>query len=301
MHAISLTLALLAQTGPPPPAAALRFDWPRDLVASVETERTRERRGPTASARTMRASYRMRVSPHPEGLAISYDEFEMEALPRAEQNAIVDTLTAMSPDLIVGSDGSFQRIGDIASLRATVNEVFAPLLSGSDTPPGVKGFIDRFLTDEVLTGFAGQEWELLVGAWKDVPLSTDPVTVEVEAPSPMWPDVKIPMKLTGRLVERTACTRGGVSRECVVLEMRSTVDQAAMESLLKRMMQGLPVPDARYERLDVVTVSRIRLETQTMVPHELTTTKTVDMTVTVPKEGRTAARQIDRRTSRFSY
>jgi len=299
--AISLALFLLGQTAPAPAAAELRFDWPRDLVARVDTERTRERRADTTKTTTVRASYRMRVSAHPEGLAVSYDEFAMQGAPEAEQSAIVDAVTAMSPDLIVGPGGDFLRVGDIARLRAAVNEMVAPLLSKGDTLPGLKGFLDQFLTDEVLTGFAGQEWELLVGAWKDMSLDTEPFTADIEAPSPMWPDVKIPMTVIGRLIERTGCARGGASRECAVLELRSSVNQAAMEPLLKRLMSGLPVQGVRYERLDVVTRSRIRLETRTMVPHELSTTKTVDVTVNVPQEGRTTGRQIDRRTTRFSY
>jgi hypothetical protein len=55
----------------------------------------------------------------------------------------------------------------------------------------------------------------------------------------------------------------------------------------------------KYERFDDVTVFRVRLETETMLPHELTM-RTVELTVNVPK-GRTAGRQIDRRIMRFTY
>jgi hypothetical protein len=43
-----------------------------------------------------------------------------------------------------------------------------------------------------------------------------------------------------------------------------------------------------------------RTGTLTVVPHESSITKTVDIAVNVAKEGRTTGRQIGRRASRFS-
>lgn len=287
----------------PSSTETLRFNWPKDLTARVETEKTRERRSTSTTTTSMKASYRMRVSPHPEGLVVRYDEFRIDGAPPAEMGAASEALMAMIPSLIVDAEGGFKRVEDIAALKAAVAAMFEPIQKQSGgLPKGLEDFMGQFLTEEVLSAVAGQEWQTLVGAWHELPLTSEKFSLDMEEPSPILRDVKVPMKVTGGMVERRTCERGGAKIDCAVFEMRSAVDQAAMEALMKRMMSGIKdVPAVKYDRIDVVTVVRVRLETHTMVPHELTTTKTIEMAASAPGEGRMEMKQIDRRTSRFSY
>jgi hypothetical protein len=57
----------------------------------------------------------------------------------------------------------------------------------------------------------------------------------------------------------------------------------------------------KYEKFDVVTIIRLRTEVDTMLPHELSVVRTLDMTMTEPKDGRVAIKQVDRRRSRYTY
>ena len=76
-----------------------------------------------------------------------------------------------------------------------------------------------------------------------------------------------------------------------------------MERVIDKMMSagGVQRGGVEYERFDSVTPVRIRLETETMVPHELTTVRTAHVTVNVPGQRRTTGSQVDRRLMRFSY
>jgi hypothetical protein len=143
---------------------------------------------------------------------------------------------------------------------------------------------------------------VLVSAWRGLPLSIQRFARDAEETSPILPDVKIPMKLSGGMVERLECARGGTRHDCGVFEIQSAVNQAAMEPIMKRLMEGVKDMQAvTYERLDVLTTARVQLETRTMVPHALTTTRTVNMTAVVPGQGRVNASQIERRTWTFRY
>jgi hypothetical protein len=297
-------LAIFLQTAPPTAQDGLRFNWPTDLTARVETEKTRERQtGTTTKSTTTRFSYRMRAVPDSRGLQINYEQFTLDGVPPREAAGAADLISAMVPSLIVDDRGQFVGVRDIAALKTAMTAIFEPLQkTHADMPAGLNDLLSKLLDEEVLTSLAGQEWQLLVGAWHGLPLTPERFEMQTAEPSPLWPDVKVPMKVTGGMVETGTCPRSGARIDCAVFEMRSAVDQAAMGSIMKRLFEGVKDMDAvKYERMDVVTAIRIRLETHTMVPHELTMTKTVEMTVTAPREGRMELKQIDRRTSRFVY
>jgi hypothetical protein len=296
-------VALLLQTLAPAGPAELQFNWPKDLTARVDTEKTRQRQiGGTSTSTNFKASYRLRASPHPEGLRIGYDDFRIDGAPPAETAAISEMLTSILPTLIVDPQGDFLRVEDIAPLKATVARLVEPLQKTRELRPGVDDLVSRLLTDEVLTNLAGQEWQVLVGAWSALPVTAEKLEVETEEASPVWPGVKFPMKLTVGMIEQGVCSRGGAKINCALFEMRSAVDQAAVKAVMKRLLEGAKdLQGGQFERIDIVTVMRLRLETETMVPHDLSTTKTIEMTATSPQGARTEVKQVERRTSRFSY
>ena len=295
-------LGLLLQAAPQAPAA-LRFSWPTDLAARVETEKTRERHtGGPPTSNTLRIAYRMRALPHAEGLQIQYDEFRMKDVAPTEAAGVAEVLTAFVPNLIVDSGGHFVGVKDLASLRDAMSTMLAPAQKAAgDLPAGMKELLSKLTSEEVLTSLAGQEWQVLVGAWHDAPLTNERYEAETSEVSPIWPDLKIPLKVTSGMVEKGSCVRGAAKIDCAVFELRSAVDQSAMAAVMKRVFDGAKdMGGMALERIDVVTVVRVRLETLTMVPHELSSTKTVEMIVNTGRERR-EVKQIDRRTSRFVY
>ena len=296
-------LGVLLQVAPPQAPETLRFNWPKDLTARVETEKTRERHtGGAPTSSTRRFAYRMRAVPHADGLQIQYDDFRLDGVPPTEAAGISEVLTAMVPNLIVDAGGHFLGVKDISSLREALSAMLEPLQkAGGDLPAGAKDLMSKLTNEEVLTSLAGQEWQLLVGAWHDVPLTSERYEMETSEISPIWPDVTIPMKVTSGMIEKGSCARGGAKIDCALFELRSAVDQSAMAAVMKRVFEGAKdMGGVAFERMDVVTVVRVRLETHTMVPHELAMTKTVEMVVNAGG-ARREVKQIDRRTSRFVY
>jgi hypothetical protein len=302
-HILVFTLALQTAAFAQQPASVteLGFGWPRDLTARVDTERTRERQADTKTSTTIRASYRMTVSPHAEGLVIRYDDFKVGAGAPGDA-AAVEALSLLVPSLIVSEAGDFRRVEDLGPMKAMVGQLIATLNQKGNVPTGLKGLLAQLGSDQVLNNLAASEWQVLVSAWRGLPLSIQRFARDAEETSPILPDVKIPMKLSGGMVERLECARGGTRHDCGVFEIQSAVNQAAMEPIMKRLMEGVKDMQAvTYERLDVLTTARVQLETRTMVPHALTTTRTVNMTAVVPGQGRVNASQIERRTWTFRY
>ena len=303
-HLLVFTLALQAAAFAQQPASVteLGFGWPRDLTARVDTERTRERQAETKTSSTIRASYRMTVSPHAEGLVIRYDDFKVGAGAPGDAAAAAEALSLLVPSLIVSDAGDFRRVEDLGPMKAMVGELIATLNQKGNVPTGLKALLAQLGSDQVLNNLAASEWQVLVSAWRGLPLSTRTFARDTEDTSPILPGVKIPMKVSGGMIEQTECVRAGVRHNCGVFEIQSAVNQAAMEPIMKRLMEGVKdLQSVTYERLDVLTTARVRLETRTMVPHALTTTRTVTMTAGVPGQGRVNASQIERRAWTFKY
>ena len=300
-----LLLALLAafalQTGGA--ASDLRFDWPKGLTARVQTERARERTtaGDTKST-TTKLSFRMQALPHAEGLLIRHDEFRVDGMPAADSPAAAEVLTALVPDLVVDESGAFVRVDNIGSLETTMRKLLEPLQKGArDLPEGAKEMFSRVTSEEALTGLAAQEWRLLGEFWRDVDLAEGKFDFLTEETTPIFPGMTIPMRISGGIVEKTTCQRGGETVGCVVAEMRSVIDPSAMEALLGRLLKGMSEAQAmRLRRFDVTTSTRLRMETRTMVPHELLVSRTVEMVMETGQRT-VSGKQMDRRTSRFSY
>ena len=292
---------------PPPEPAVLEFNWPEGLDARVETERSREQRiGDKAKpSRSLKATYRLRVRPHEAGLIVRSEEFSGLGLNDVFTSGvgIEDAIASLVPSTVVTRAGEFVRAEDTAAIKDLLAKTFEELLRDKkEMPAQFKQMLQRVSSDEFFNSTAASEWNSLVGAWLEFPVGDDVFEETVEEPSPVLPDLTVLMKLSRRMVERTECTRGGTRYACAVFEMRSEVDPASMREALARMLQGIKdMPQITYENIDMVTVVRVRLETATMLPHALTVTRTVDVTMSAADHPATLVRQIERRASTFTY
>lgn len=294
---------------PPAPSerAVLQFDWPAGLDAKVDTERSREQQmGDKAKPpRSLKATYRMRVRPHDAGLIVRSEEFSGLTVNDIFANGVglEDAIASLVPSTVVTRDGDFVRAEDTAAVKALLTKMFDAFLADKkELPPQFKQILERATSDEFFDGTAAGEWSSLVGSWLEFPLSGELVEETVEEPSPVLPDLMVLLKVSRRMVERSECTRGGVHYACGVFEMRSEVDPASMRDAFARLTEGVKdVPRITYEDVDMVTIARVRLETATMLPHALTITRTVKMTMSAPGYPATVVRQVERRNSTFSY
>jgi hypothetical protein len=203
----------------------------------------------------------------------------------------------------VTRDGDFVRAEDTAAIKSLLTKMFdAFLAEKKELPPQFKQMLQRASSDEFLSGTTAVEWNSLIGSWLDFPLGDEVFEETVEEPSPVLPDLIVLMKISRRMVETSECTRGGVRYACGLFEMRCEVDRASMREALARLLRGVKdMPAITYEDIDMVTVVRVRLETGTMLPHDLTTMRTIDVTMSAPGESTTAVRQTERRSSTFIY
>ena len=308
---LPLLLVLAIPQGKPPakPAAAaaeLKFAWPERIEASVETERHKEeRRGTTApKVTTVKMRYRMGVEPHPKGRLIRFSDYTLlgpsTAQPAGED--VSQVLTLLQPSVIVSAEGAFQSVQDIAGVRAAMLELVGGVKGTQDGPAALKELMANLTSEQFLQAMAANEWQVLAETWIGLPLTNEWLPFETEQPIAIFPGMTVTIKGTVGLISKAPCNRGGSAVTCGTFEMKTSTDPKVIEAVMKRMFSGEKgFEGVKFERYDLRTTVRLVAETDTMLPHELSITKTLDMAITGSKEGRMEGTQVEKRTSRYLY
>lgn len=289
----------------PSAPAELKFAWPDRIEAMVETDRSKEQReGTTVKKKSLvRTRHRMQVLPHTKGRLIRSTGHELlePAVATAPGQDIGQVLSSLSPSIVVDNEGSFESVEDVETLKKVLESLVAPTrqrVAGTELEKVVKALTSV----EFLASNALQDWDALVGNWVGAELSNEVVRFEGETPIPIFPDMEVLLKGTMQMVSKGNCRRGGRDLPCATFEMRSSTDPKSFEALLERVIRTAKGPQGiKYERFDVQTLVRVTLETDTMLPHDFTMTKTVQMVATVPGQGRMQAFSTDVRTAKYSY
>jgi hypothetical protein len=300
LNLINGLAALVAPQVQPVPQPEFRFAWPVGIAVRVDSERSRERTGSGAAQPTQpatKSSQTMRVLAHPEGRVIRFDLAESSS-EAARATALGwqpgEALLGLLPSFVVSEQGRLIRLENLQAYQKTLSDRAAKV-------DGTQELVARVTSEEALTALVGQEWELLVGSWLELPVKPAKYDLENEQPTPFFPGLKVPMKITVEVNDPAPCSRGGAQRSCSNLAMTSRVDQAGLRPLFDKLTQGMPdLQSVRVERLDVVTIVRVKLETETMLPHDVSWERTMEMTM-VDGKLRSDAKQVDRGTSRFTY
>ena len=249
----------------------------------------------------------MRVDAHRSGRLISFDQFEPvgASVSASEQAALDQTLSSVSPALIVTKHGEFVGVGDLTAIRTTLRQIIdaARQRGSGPVPPNIEALLERLTSDEVLSQMAATQWQAFAGAFVgyEGKIGTT-MDVESDEPFALLPGVTIPMRTTFGARERVPCRTGSAATSCVVMQMRSVVAPGGMQTILKRLVEGMSdLGGASYERFDVTTELFSTLEPSTMRPHQVTYTKVAEMAVVVPGENRASATVTERRTYRIQY
>lgn len=283
----------------------LKFAWPEKITASVETERHKEQRRTGAAPKVTKVSmrYRMVVDPHAKGRLIRFDDYALRT-PFGSAPAAADisqVLSVLQPSLVITHEGAFESVQDIAALRSAMSALVGGLKT-EKVPAGVKELIATLTSDQFLQAVAANEWQSLAETWIGMPLTGELHQFESDDPIPLFPDITARSKGTVGMISRGPCRRGNISVTCGTFEMKSSTDPKVMEALMKRILAGAKdAQGVKYERYDLTTTVRLVTEIDTMIPHELSFVRTVDMVVSVPKEGRMEGGQLEKRTTRFTY
>ena len=123
-----------------------------------------------------------------------------------------------------------------------------------------------------------------------------------EEPSPVVPDLMVPMRTTFGAVRREPCEAGRAVDSCVQMQVRSVVAPGGMQVVMKRLLDGMKeLQGLTYERFDVTTEVLTTLEPATMRPYRATQTKTAEFTMAIPGKGRADASVVERRSYRITY
>ncbi|HEX6307694.1 MAG TPA: hypothetical protein VFZ69_05860 [Longimicrobiales bacterium] len=287
----------------------LRFDWPPGTTARIQTTRYREQVTETADTTFMSADYRMRVSAHPDGLLVAYDDFRfptvVDTTNGADVNALAQRAASMVPKFVVDTGGEFVRIHDIEAIRAGLDSMLAELIGAGADAAEMREAMAAMLSEEALTGLAAEEWNAVVGMWIDADLELGTVyQLEDEAPLPILPGVVVPMISELTVQARTSCVEGGSDSSCVELHYVSFPEPAAVKAAIARFLEGVPqMPGMQpfaFEDLEVENEIIIVTEPATLRPHRMQITKALSGAVTAGGE-RSEVSQLDVRTYRYTY
>jgi len=276
------------------------FKWPAGTVALVETEYAREMSDgvTTRQLAVLRMTHRMRVSAHPDGVLVQFDNQKAIAAAGDMTDALGALLPWWVPRIIVGPDGHVVRIEETERVQDLVGRVFEPLATTppEQSPSALKDMLTIMASGTGLRSLLQDDWDHLVGKWIAAPLTSDPV--ESTAVSMMINGLPLRSTVRRQMIDRASCVREDATIECATFESRSAIDRESLPVLQNYLSPGAANTGVRIvgsEKID-----RVTLEIGTMLPHEAILTRTIQSTTEL--SGRTvAAENVQRRTVRFTY
>ena len=212
--------------------------------------------------------------------------------------ALAALLPLWVPTSVVSDRGLLRRIEGAEQLRKLVTDMVEPQFRNADQAPRLREWLKFKASDEGLYQLALAEWMDLVGRWTGRSLKDD--ATEITGATALYPGVTIPTKETISLISRAKCSRGGEPRDCATWEHRSRIDRTGLDGSMTSLLEGAAGFPANVQFRDYELVVRVTLEIHTMLPHELTRTRTMHGVVELDGRSRLAT-DIERRRSQFSY
>jgi hypothetical protein len=278
------------------------------MTATIETERSKTQATP-AGHKTSGAGirYRMQVAAHPQGRLITYDQFEpLRTLFKGnEPVALESLLSSMVPSLVVSNRGDFVRVTNIDRIRGFIQQMLDDLKAktgGAAIPPNVQTMLNDLASEKVLSNLAMQDWDAFAGAWAGYTGRIGELKeMDSQEPSPVVPDMLIPMRTSFGAVRQTPCGPGHAPDSCVVMQLRSVIAPGAMQTVIRRLMDGAKdMEGIAFDRFDVTTEINAIVEPATGKPYKITQTRRADMTMRMGPQTASVT-QTEQRTSRITY
>ena len=296
-------LAALLLTALPQEAAPRRvpaFNWPAGVVALVETEYVREVSDGLATQQlaVLRMTHRMRVSPHPEGLLVQFDNQKAIAAAGDTTDALGALLPWWVPQIIVSPDGHVLRIEQTERVQELVGQMYEPLAKAptAQSPSALKQLLTIMASGAGLRSMVQDDWDHLVGKWIALPLDSAPAAST--AVSTVLNGIPVRSTVRQRMIDRVACARDEAPIECATFESRSNIEQESLAVLQNYLSPG--ASDAGVRITGSEKVDRVTLEIGTMLPHEAILSRTLQSTTQL--SGRVVSTEnVQRRTVRFTY
>ncbi|HUG02363.1 MAG TPA: hypothetical protein VML95_10890, partial [Longimicrobiales bacterium] len=277
-------------------AVWLEFAWPVGLSADVEaTQRIVRRRGGADSDVTVRSRYRMTVRDHPRGLAVDHSDGALTGFqsdpPLDSDDPLVATLEDLS-DLtstyIVSDDGMLLDVEGLERGTEALREAFEPLVGEPDRVPGAAAPTERrgaAISADAVKAAVAERWGSMVWFWAWEEFQPDSVyTFTAEVPSPMMPELIVPMEYRIGYLRLVACHEGAAPDSCVHVEARTVPDPASASDFLERFVAELAGSHGeesfQVDAYDQESRFGVTLEPATMIPHEFRMTRSVSVATT---------------------
>ena len=294
----ALLLTALPQDSAPTRVPA--FKWPAGTVAFVETEYVREVSDGIATQQLtmLRMTHRMRVSPHPEGLVVEFDNQKAIATSGDLTDALGALLPWWVPRIIVSLDGHVLRIEQTERVQELVGQMYGPLAKEptAQFPSALKDLLAIMASGAGLRSMVQDDWDHLVGKWISLPLESE--AVESTATSTVLNGIPVRSVVRQQMIGRASCARDVAALECATFESRSSIEPESLAVLQNYLSPG--AADAGVRITGSEKIDRVTLEIETMLPHEAVLSRTLQSATQL--SGHTVATEnVQRRTVRFTY
>jgi hypothetical protein len=294
----ALLLTALPQESAPRQVPA--FNWPAGTVALVETEYVREVSDGIATQQlaVLRMTHRMRVSPHPEGLLIQFDNQKAIAAAGDMTDALGALLPWWVPRIIISSDGRVLRIEETERVQELVGQMYEPLAKAptAQSQSALKQLLTIMASGAGLRSLVQDDWDHLVGKWIALPLDSPPAGST--AVSTVLNGIPVRSTVRQRMIERSSCARDETAMECATFESRSNIEPESLAVLQNYLSPGASDSGVRITGSE--KVDRVTLEIGTMLPHEAILSRTLQSTTQL-SGSIVATQNVQRRTVRFTY
>ncbi len=269
----------------------LEFGWAPGLEASVSMEQRILREGQSTDT-DIRIStrYNMTVAEHPSGLVVSSTDgvlISMDSnVPLAPDNPLrlmYDGLSGIDQGYVLSPHGELLDVEGKEQAAAAFRAALAPVLDSASMVPEMQGLVQSFetmLTPDAMVASAAEFWNALVWTWAWEEYEVGIVyEVETEEPSPLMPNLMIPMRYELGFLEVVACPDAEESNGCVRLELRSYPDPAVIQEFMTTFMDQLGAADqgVELEIEEYEQENRIVLVTQpeSLIPYSMEITKSI--------------------------
>ena len=292
---------------------ATSFGWEAGTAFEATSTKTRVRRGPGVAPveSSVSSTYGITVEEAGESLRVkwvnpSVDTVNVppEMTPSAREQ-LVERVSALMPDFLVSRDGAYGGLVDFERHRSEMRQLFLDVFP-DETEAQAMPAIDRMiLTEAFFDTRLAQEWNAIVGTWIDGEFEIGAeYEMSQEEPIPLVPGEKVLMNYVFSAARTLSCERGGVTRKCVELTMRSSADPGDMKRLTARLFEQLdaaaPEELSQLQGFDNRTTLRVVTEADGLFPHEFDLERTVGGT-TLVDGARQEFSQIDSRAVRYTH
>jgi hypothetical protein len=258
---------------PAPEPVTLKFCWAPGLKAQVTTSSFRTQTGVPDRRSTFR--YSLSVVQQDQHLRIRSDSPVADLSGAGQQVSpelqarVDDQLEQMLPDFLVTPDGKLVGLADFPAYQARLRAMIGQRVPKGVDAAAAEKAIAAATTEAVLNTRLAQQWQVLVGAWNG---GTLPVGVEQKRQSKVGPADKpgLVVNHTFSATKRLPCQRGGVERQCVELDLRSTPDPAGVNARVGQIAAALGrklTPTSRPKAAAIEERVQLIAEIECLVPH----------------------------------